>query len=160
MTEGFYKGKVYKSSEDDTWTTPGDFYRALDKEFNFGLDAAALASSALCPLWYGPDHHDPSMRDAFMRSWQFDAQGENIFLNPPYGRTIKDWMRKADQEAQKGAGAIVCLVPARTDTNWWHDSCIHHEVRFIRGRLKFGDQPNAAPFPSAVVVMRSSLPGS
>jgi site-specific DNA-methyltransferase (adenine-specific) len=160
MTEGFYKGKVYKSSEDDTWTTPGDFYRALDKEFNFGLDAAALASSALCPLWYGPDHHDPSMRDAFMRSWQFDAQGENIFLNPPYGRQIKDWMRKADQEAQKGAGAIVCLVPARTDTNWWHDSCIHHEVRFIRGRLKFGDQPNAAPFPSAVVVMRSSLPGS
>jgi phage N-6-adenine-methyltransferase len=160
MTEGFYKGTVYKSSEDDTWTTPGDFYRALDKEFNFGLDAAALASSALCTLWYGPDHHDPSMRDAFMRSWQFDAQGENIFLNPPYGRQIKDWMRKADQEAQKGAGAIVCLVPARTDTNWWHDSCIHHEVRFIRGRLKFGDQPNAAPFPSAVVVMRSSLPGS
>jgi len=160
MSDGFYKGTVYKSSEDDTWTTPKDFYAALDKEFNFGLDAAALASSALCNLWYGPDHHDPSMRDAFMRSWQLDAQGENIFLNPPYGRQIKDWMRKAHQEAQKGPGAIVCLVPSRTDTNWWHDSCIDHEVRFIRGRLRFGDQPNAAPFPSAVVVMRSSLPES
>ena len=159
MTEGFYKGTLYKSSEDDTWTTPADFYKALDQEFNFGLDAAALASSALCPLWYGPNHHDPSMRDAFMRSWQFDAQGENIFLNPPYGRTIKDWMRKANQEAQKGPGAIVCLVPSRTDTKWWHDFCIEHEVRFIRSRLKFGGLERA-PFPSAVVVMRSSLPGS
>lgn len=155
MSEGFYKGTVYKSSEDDTWTTPKDFYAALNKEFDFKLDAAALASSALCPTWYGPDHPEQAWRDAFMRSWQTDAEGGAIFLNPPYGRTIKDWMRKADLEAKQGPSPIVCLVPCRTDTNWWHDSCIHHEVRFIRGRLRFGDQPNAAPFPSAVVVMRS-----
>jgi len=153
MSEGFYKGEVYKSSEDDTWTTPKDYYAKLNEEFGFDMDAAALASSALCENWYGPDHPDFTRRDAFQRPWQQDAQGA-IFLNPPYGRTIKEWMRKADQEAKKGPHAIVCLVPARTDTSWWHDSCIHHEVRFVRGRLKFGDQPNAAPFPSAVVVMR------
>lgn len=76
-----------------------------------------------------------------------------IFLNPPYGRAIKDFMRKADEEAKQGA-KIVALVPARTDTAWWHNYCIHHEIRFIRGRLKFGGSKNSAPFPSALVIMK------
>ena len=150
---GFYSGDVYKSSADDTWTTPRSFFDKLNSEFAFTLDAAALESSALCPLWYGLDHQQEDWRDAFQRNWQNDAQG-NIWLNPPYGKTIKDWMKKANLEASRGGGAIVCLVPSRTDTTWWHESCIHHEIRFIKGRLKFGQQKNAAPFPSAVVIMR------
>ena len=153
LTTGFYSGEAYKSSADDTWTTPRAFFNKLHIEFQFTLDAAALKSSTLCTLWYGPDHDDPVLQDAFLRNWQEDAQG-NVWLNPPYGRTIKKWMQKADFEAHRGGGNIVCLVPSRTDTSWWHDYCIQHEIRFIRGRLKFGMQKNAAPFPSALVIMR------
>ena len=153
---GFYSEEAFKSSEDDTWTTPKAFFAKLDDEFDFVLDAAALASSALCQNWYGPDHPDPTMRDAFTRNWTEDAAGGTIWLNPPYGKTIKDWMAKADLEASRGS-TVVALVPARTDTRWWHESCIHHDIRFIRGRLKFGDQKNAAPFPSAVVILRKKL---
>lgn len=156
MTEGFYKSDTFKTSNDDTWTTPRDFFDRLNAEFDFGLDAAALQSSTLVPdNWYGPDHPDPAARDALRIDWNHNSRGKPIWLNPPYGRSIKDWMRKANEVAS-GGGTVVCLVPARTDTNWWWDSCIHHEVRFIKGRLKFGNQPNAAPFPSAVVVMRGN----
>ena len=79
--------------------------------------------------------------------------GGAVWLNPPYGRQIGKFLAKADNESKKGI-VIVCLVPARTDTKWWHEYCIHHEIRFIRGRLKFGDSKNSAPFPSALVIMR------
>jgi len=154
MSEGFYKSDTFKTSNDDTWTTPRDFYNKLNDEFGFGLDAAALQSSTLVPdNWYGPDHTDPAARDALRIDWNHNSRGKPIWLNPPCGRTIKDWVAKADYESKQGA-TVVCLVPARTDTNWWWDHCHHHEVRFVRGRLKFGNQPNSAPFPSAVVVMR------
>ena len=107
MTTGFYTGEAYKSSADDTWTTPRAFFVALNNEFQFTLDAAALKSSALCALWYGPDHDDPVLQDAFLRNWQEDAQG-NVWLNPPYGRTIKKWMQKADFEAHRGGGETLC----------------------------------------------------
>lgn len=150
---GFYSSATAMTSLDDTWSTPRDFFAKCAKEFDFTLDAAALQSSALCSNWYGPDHPDSEHRDAFTRDWTADSQGGVIWLNPPYGRTIKAWMKKAEEEAQKGA-TVVCLVPSRTDTAWFHDHCIHHEVRYIRGRLKFGNSPNAAPFPSALVIMR------
>ena len=147
-----------RSSLDDTWTTPRDFFDKLDQEFGFGLDAAALSTSTLVPdNWYGPDHPELIRRDAFRRMWSIDAGGKPIWLNPPYGRVIGDWMKKANAEAKDGGVTVVCLVPARTDTNWWHDYCIQHEVRFIKGRLKFSNSKSAAPFPSAVVVMRGKL---
>jgi len=74
-------------------------------------------------------------------------------MNPPYGRVIGDWMRKAYEESRKGA-TVVCLVPARTDTRWWHDYAMKGEIRFIKGRLKFGNATVNAPFPNAVVVFR------
>jgi phage N-6-adenine-methyltransferase len=152
MTKGFTSGM--RSSLDDTWTTPKDFFASVNEEFDFGLDAAALSNSTLIPSnWYGPDHPDPIRRDALVRDWTSDAGGKPIWLNPPYGRVIGQWVKKANQEAQRG-GIVVCLVPARTDTHWWHNYCIHHEVRFLRGRLKFGNSKNSAPFPSALVVMR------
>lgn len=151
MTKGFTTGM--RTSLDDTWTTPKDFFDEINKEFNFGLDAAALQASTLVPdNWYRPDHPDVSRRDGFTREWHTDTD-KPIWLNPPYGRVIKQWVAKAAQEAWVG-GVVVCLVPARTDTAWWHESCIMHEVRFLRGRLKFGNSKNSAPFPSALVVMR------
>jgi len=151
MTQGFTSGM--RTSLDDTWTTPKDFFDEINKEFDFGLDAAALQASTLVPdNWYGPDHPDASRRDGLVRAWNTDTD-KPIWLNPPYGRVIKNWMEKAYQEAWVGA-TVVCLVPARTDTAWWHESCIMHEVRFIRGRLKFGITKGSAPFPSALVVMR------
>ena len=151
MTKGFTTGM--RTSLDDTWTTPKDFFDEINKEFNFGLDAAALQASTLVPdNWYGPDHPDTSRRDGLTRTWHKDTD-KTIWLNPPYGRVIKQWVAKAALEAANGR-TVVCLVPARTDTAWWHDSCIMHEVRFLRGRLKFGGSKNSAPFPSALVVMR------
>jgi phage N-6-adenine-methyltransferase len=153
MTEGFYKTDTFKTSNDDTWTTPRDFFDKVNSEFNFGLDAAALASSTLVPdNWYGPDHPDSNRQDALELDWNLDTN-QPIWLNPPYGRTIKLWVKKADSIAKAG-GTVICLVPARTDTSWWHDYCIHHEIRFLRGRLKFGNQRNCAPFPSALLVMK------
>ena len=153
MTKGFTSGM--RTSLDDTWTTPRDFFDKLNDEFNFGLDAAALSTSTLVPdNWYGPDHPDPAARDALRIDWKHNSRGKPIWLNPPYGRAIKHWVAKADYESKQGA-TVVCLVPARTDTIWWHNYCINaYEIRFIKGRLKFGNQKNSAPFPSAVVVMK------
>ena len=147
-----------RTSLDDTWTTPRDFFDKLNAEFDFGLDAAAMQNSTLVPdNWYGPDHPDPAARDALRIDWNHNSRGKPIWLNPPYGRVIKDWMRKASEVAA-GGGTVVCLVPARTDTSWWHDYCINaYEIRYIRGRLKFGGQKNSAPFPSALVVMRGRV---
>ena len=148
---GFTSGM--RSSNDSTWTTPPEFFAELHKEFNFTLDAAALKSSAVVPNYFGPDHELLWRRDALTCVWDGASGGGWIFLNPPYGRAIKSFMRKADEEAKQGA-KIVALVPARTDTAWWHDYCIHYEIRFIRGRLKFGGSKNSAPFPSALVIMQ------
>jgi len=148
----FFASPVAFSSKDDTWTTPKDFFAKVSQEFNFTLDAAALQSSALCQNWFGPDHEDATKQDAFLLDWYKNAGGGCIWLNPPYGQTIGQWVAKAHKEAMKGA-TVVCLVPARTDTAWFQDYCLPHETRFIRGRLKFGGS-NPAPFPSALVIMR------
>jgi len=152
MSESFYlPNGVGLSSQDETWKTPGYIYRSLDEEFHFTLDGAALKSSTLCPIWYGPDHDDPEMRDALVRDWHKDTDGA-IYLNPPYGRGIGKWMEKANLEAKLGA-TVVCLIPARTDTSWWWDYCVPYEIRFIRGRLKFNEGKKDAPFPSAIIVI-------
>ena len=154
MTSNFYiSGAAALTSNDDSWTTPPDFYAKWNSKYNFVLDAAASSQSALCEKWYGLDHPNPEYRNALERDWHKDAQGGAVWLNPPYGRTIGLWMRKAHTEAQLGA-TVVCLVPSRTDTSWFHDYCIQHEYHLLRGRLKFGGSKNSAPFPSLVVVMR------
>ena len=75
-------------------------------------------------------------------------------MNPPYGRVIGHWMKKAYEESLSGA-KVVCLVPSRTDTAWWHDYAMKGQIEFIRGRLKFGDAKNSAPFPSAIVIFEA-----
>jgi phage N-6-adenine-methyltransferase len=132
---------VHYSSATDLWPTPQDTFDALDREFGFGTDVCAIASNAKCPTYFTPE------QDGLSKDWSGVC-----WMNPPYGREIGKWMRKAYESSLIGA-TIVCLVPARTDTAWWHDYAAKGEVRFLRGRLKFNGIKDA-PFPSAVVVFR------
>jgi site-specific DNA-methyltransferase (adenine-specific) len=92
--------------------------------------------------------------DGLSQNWG----GNKVFMNPPYGRAIKDWLKKAHEEGQKPNTTVVCLIPARTDTKYWHDYVMKAQaIYFVKGRLKFGDSGNSAPFPSAVVVFTSTL---
>ncbi len=133
---------VHFSSATDLWATPQDFFDRLNVEFGFTLDVCATAENAKCPRYFTKE------TDGLSQEW-----AGVCWMNPPYGRTIGAWMKKASDSA-KGGATIVCLVPARTDTAWWHDYAIKGEVRFIRGRLKFGGHKSSAPFPSAVVIFK------
>jgi site-specific DNA-methyltransferase (adenine-specific) len=136
-------GAVGFSSKDDTWGTPQSFYHKLDMEFSFTLDPCASDSNAKCTKYY------TEADDGLAQDWG----GETVFMNPPYGRDIKKWIKKAREESEKPNTTVVCLIPSRTDTRYWHDHVMQaKEIRFVKGRLKFGDAENAAPFPSAVVV--------
>jgi phage N-6-adenine-methyltransferase len=134
------------SSLTDQWATPQSLFDELNNEFGFTLDACASDWNHKVANYYD------EAQDALMQSWT-----GVVWMNPPYGRTIKAWMQKA-YESWRGGATVVCLVPARTDTAWWHDYAAKGEVRFIRGRIKFVDQTgngtNSAPFPSAIVVYR------
>ena len=130
------------SSKTDLWATPQTFFDKLNSEFGFDTDVCALASNAKCAKFFTPEVN------GLTQAWEGVC-----WMNPPYGRGIGMWLKKAYESSQKGA-TDVCLVPSRTDTQWWHDYCMKGEVRFIKGRLKFGGHNNAAPFPSAVVIFR------
>ena len=123
--------KVHFSSGNDDWTTPVDVYDSLDKEFGFDDDPCPIGGSG-----------------GLEREW-----GSCSFVNPPYS-AIKDWIKKGWEEYMKGK-TIVFLIPSRTDTRWWHSYCMKaDEIRFIKGRLKFGNSKNSAPFPSCVVIFK------
>lgn len=132
------------SSQSDLWATPQEFFDTLDKEFHFTLDPCALPSNAKCEHFFTPD--DNGLKQ--------DWEGEIVFCNPPYGRAIYDWVRKCSIEAAKPNTTVVALIPARTDTRYFHDYIYHKakEIRFIKGRLKFGGSKNSAPFPSMLVI--------
>lgn len=132
------------SSKTDLWATPQDFFDRLNAEFHFTLDPCSDGTNNKCELYFTPKD------DGLAQKWAPHV----VFMNPPYGRAIADWVRKAYEESLKGA-TVVALIPARTDTRYWHDYVMKaEEIRFVRGRLKFGDGKNSAPFPSAVVVFR------
>lgn len=120
------------SSVRQDWKTPKAFYEGLDAEFHFKHDP--------CPP-------NPTV-DGLTSTWESPA-----FMNPPYNEIAK-WMKKAWEEYQKGC-TVVCLIPSRTDTRWWHEYCMKAtDIRFVKGRLKFDDQKFNAPFPSAVIVFK------
>lgn len=130
--------RVLFSNVTEHWITPVDVYSALDREFHFTLDPCPLQS----PIRPWP------LSDGLTRSWD----GERVFCNPPYGPGILKWIRKARE-----ASIAVYLLPARTDTVWWHGwALLAEEVRFIKGRLRFGGSKNSAPFPSVILVFRST----
>jgi phage N-6-adenine-methyltransferase len=155
------------SSRYDSWATPIDFFNELNKEFNFTIDVCASEHNKKCEKYY-----DITI-DGLNQDWT-----GTCFMNPPYGRTIGNWVKKAYEESKKG-NTIVALLPSRTDTKWFHNYCINQEVRFIKGRLVFGTddywkylwsteyidgkknplfgkygKKNSAPFPSVVVVFK------
>ena len=128
------------SSKTDLWATPQDFFDRYDRIYHFDLDVCALPENAKCRHFFTPEDDGLAQDWAPWKCW----------MNPPYGRGIGQWVQKAWEESAKGA-LVVCLLPARTDTSWWHEYAARGRVRFVRGRLKFGDGSNPAPFPSAVV---------
>ena len=135
--------KLMFSSEDETWATPQEFFNLLNDEFHFTLDPCCSAETAKCSKFY------TEKEDGLIQDWQ----GETVFCNPPYGKKIKDWVKKCYFESKKPLTTVVMLIPARTDTSYFHDFIYNKsEIRFIRGRLKFGDSKNGAPFPSMVVI--------
>lgn len=131
---------IVYSSRFDEWTTPKELFRSLDSVYNFETDLCATHENALCSRYYTKE------QDGLAQEWTGVC-----WMNPPYGRQVGKWMRKAYESARRGA-TVVCLVPARTDTAWWHDYAAKGKVTFIRGRLRFGGSNNNAPFPSAIIV--------
>jgi phage N-6-adenine-methyltransferase len=131
---------VHFSSATDLWATPPDFFARISERFAFDLDVCANAENAKCIRYF------TTADDGLAQDWR-----GTCWMNPPYGREIGKWMRKAYESSLAGA-TVVCLVPARTDTAWWHDYAVKGEVEFVRGRLKFGDRNKDAPFPCALVI--------
>lgn len=134
---------LFSSAKSD-WETPQDLFIELDREFMFDVDVCATAKNAKCKLYFSPEI------DGLKQDWSKFAA---VWMNPPYGREIGKWVQKAHEESRKGIAEIVCLLPARTDTRWFHDYIYGHaEIRFLRGRLRFVGAKNSAPFPSMIVV--------
>ena len=119
----------------------------LNAEFGFEMDVCATAENAKCRKFFTPEDN------GLVQHWEGVC-----WMNPPYGREIERWMRKALESAQQGA-MVVCLVPARTDAKWWHRYAMRGEIRYSRGRLKFSNSENSAPFPNAVVIFRPPILG-
>jgi phage N-6-adenine-methyltransferase len=134
---------VHFSSRSDQWATPHWLFDLLDAEFGFALDVCALPQNAKCERYFSPEV------DGLKQEW-----GGVCWMNPPYGREIGGWVEKAYTSSLAGT-TVVCLIPARTDTDYWHRFVTKaHEIRFLKGRLRFGDAENSAPFPSALVIFR------
>ncbi len=132
------------SSDSSEWSTPKDFYDKLNLEFNFELDPCATDENHKCDLYFTKE------TDGLRQDWG----NKRVYCNPPYGRGIDKWVEKC----AKHKGLAVMLIPARTDTAWFHKFIYHNlnaEIRFIKGRLKFSNSKNSAPFPSMVVVFRN-----
>ena len=133
---------VHFMSKRSDWATPQDLFDKLDKEFNFDLDVCADVTNAKCKRYYSIED------DALSKTWK-----GYCFMNPPYGREITKWVKKADHSAETGEATVVCLLPSRTDTKWWHEYIMRADtVWFVKGRLKFDGHKNSAPFPSVVAV--------
>lgn len=131
---------LFLSTKTD-WGTPPAFFQRLNSEFHFTRDVCATAENRLCRRFW------TTRQDALTRRWK-----GRCWMNPPYGRMIGRWIRKAHAESRRGT-TVVTLLPARTDTRWWHEHVMKaSEVRLLLGRLTFVGAPAPAPFPSAIVV--------
>ena len=143
LKEGEGNEEWWQTSNKHDWETPQWLFDILNDEFNFTLDVCADENSAKCQNYF--DESD----DGLQQKWS-----GTCWMNPPYGRAIKDWMAKARSEADNGA-IVVCLVPARTDPEWMWNYCRRSELRLLPGRLRFS-QAGPATFPSMIVIMRKT----
>ena len=137
--------KACFSSKTDDWATPQDLFDKLDNEFHFDLDPCADENNHKCDLFFNVE------QDGLSKNWG----GHTVFCNPPYGKVIGKWVKYAYEQAQQPNTTVVMLIPSRTDTRYFHDYIYGKaEIRFIRGRLKFGDGKGSAPFPSMIVIFK------
>ena len=130
-------------SKSDDWATPQYLFDEWDAKYRFDLDAAASMTNHKCSNWFGLDHPDSQRRDGLAQDWI----AKSVWVNPPYGRVLNDWVGHASKQRTQ----VVMLLPARTDTRWFHSYCINQKVTFIKGRVKFGGSSYGAPFPSMIV---------
>ena len=145
---GFWSEKKAFSSRTEEWGTPQDLFNKLNDEFGFTLDPCASKENHKCDKYYTIED------DGLKQDWG----GQIVFINPPYGRQIKEWVKKAYIESLKGA-IVVCLIPSRTDTIYWHNYIFPYaeDIRFLKGRLRFvrgNSVGDPAPFPSAIVIFK------
>ena len=132
--------KVHFSSKTDDWETPTQVFEYLNRRYQFTLDVCASDTNFKCENYFTKE------QDGLSQDW-----GKEIcWMNPPYGRVITNWMEKAYNSYLNGA-TVVCLVPSRTDTKWWHNFAMKGNIELVKGRLKFGGYHSSAPFPSALV---------
>lgn len=130
-------------AKNDEWETPDEFFQDLDEEFHFDLDACATDDNHKCSNYFTKD------QDGLLQNWG----GHTVWCNPPYSN-VKGWMRKCYYEGHRPNTTVVALVFAKTDTRWWWNYVQHKcEIRFVKGRLKFGGKDNA-PYPSALLIWR------
>lgn len=134
------------SSKTCEWETPQELFNKLNAAFDFQTDVCADYYNAKCLTFFSKENN------GLAHNWT-----GSCWMNPPYGRGIYEWVKKAHQSAKDNNATVVCLLPARTDKKWWQEFCLNAEVYFIKGRLKFGDATNSAPFPSAIVIFRPQL---
>ena len=138
---------IHFMSKSDNWSTPINLFNCLDKQFHFTLDPCANKNNTKCLRFYSKEI------DGLSKSWAH----ETVFMNQPYGREISKWIKKAYKESLEPGTIIVCLIPARTDTTYWHDFVMKSTyIHFIKGRLKFNDI-GTAPFPSAIIVFGKDI---
>jgi len=130
------------ASKTDDWATPQYLFDEWNAKYDFDLDAAASSNNHKCANWYGLDHPDADRRDGLAQAWT-----GKTWVNPPYGKVLNQWVSHAAEQLSP----VVMLLPARTDTRWFHSYCINQRITFIKGRVKFGGNANAAPFPSMIV---------
>ena len=138
---------LFTSNKED-WETPQDLFDELDREFDFFLDVCATKENTKCKRYFTKED------DGLKKDWYMEnsCKGNYLWMNPPYGREIGDWIKKASEERQ-----VVALLPARTDTKYFHDYIYNKpnvEIRFLKGRLKFSNSKNSAPFPSMIVIFK------
>lgn len=141
---------VMFSSKTDNWATPQNLFDSLNNEFDFTLDPCADDYNHKCNKYYTKEI------DGLKQSWK----GERIFCNPPYGKVIYNWVQKCYTENIKNNVLSVMLIPSRTDTKWFHEFIYKNpnaEIRFLKGRLKFGESNNSAPFPSMIVIFKVNI---
>ena len=139
--------ELHFKSDIQTWETPKAFFDQLNRLFGFTLDACASSENAKVGNYYTVE------QNALIQEWQ-----GVVWCNPPYGREQVKFIQKAYDESVKHGSTVVCLIPARPDTKVWQDLIFAHadQVCFIKGRLKFGNSKDAAPFPSALIVFGDS----
>lgn len=140
--------KAMVSSKTNEWETPQDFFNKLNGEFNFHLDVSATKENAKCKKFFTLED------DGLSKDWGFNT----CWMNPPYGGHTGDWIKKAYEESKQGA-VVVCLIVSSTDRSYWHEYIFPFatQIRFIRGRLKFGNSKTTAPFASAVVIFSKNI---